>query len=250
MPPSTDRPSCSCAAGSRRRSGWPIPLDLVGGRCRIVAERGAWDDPAARPGRQRDRPAARADPDPRLGVHPRGSTFLVTGWAKGGKSEVLLAFAARGATYVGDEWIYLADRGRRMVGLPEPIRLWDWQLRQMPEFAARVSRAQRAPDRLDPRRGQRDRGGRRCAGDPRDRRAAGRSDGSGRSSTASSTSRSHRPPVRRPDRGRWGTARSGRVRREWRGRSEPSSSRSTAARSPGGWSTRSATNGSTCGPPT
>ena len=33
-----------------------IPLDLVGGRCRIVAERGARDDPAARADRQRDRP--------------------------------------------------------------------------------------------------------------------------------------------------------------------------------------------------
>jgi hypothetical protein len=55
-----------------------------------------------------------------------------------------LAFAARGASYVGDEWVYLADGGARMVGLPEPIRLWDWQLRAMPEFAARISRSQRA----------------------------------------------------------------------------------------------------------
>jgi hypothetical protein len=31
-----------------------------------------------------------------------------------------------------------------MVGLPEPIRLWDWQLRAMPEFAARITRSQRA----------------------------------------------------------------------------------------------------------
>ena len=83
-------------------------------------------------------------PDPRLGVPLEGRSVLVTGWAKGGKSEVLLSFAARGATYVGDEWIYLADGGSRMLGLPEPIRLWDWQLRMMPEFAARVSRRQRA----------------------------------------------------------------------------------------------------------
>ena len=40
--------------------------------------------------------------------------------------------------------MYLADGGARMVGLPEPIRLWDWQLRAMPEFGARISRSQRA----------------------------------------------------------------------------------------------------------
>jgi hypothetical protein len=38
---------------------------------------------------------------------------------------------SEGAEYVGDEWIYLTDDGR-MLGLPEPIRLWAWQLDQMP----------------------------------------------------------------------------------------------------------------------
>jgi hypothetical protein len=61
-----------------------------------------------------------------------GSTgVLVTGWSKGGKTEALLACMSEGATYVGDEWVYLTDDGR-MLGLPEPIRLWSWQLDQMP----------------------------------------------------------------------------------------------------------------------
>ena len=61
-----------------------------------------------------------------------GSTgILVTGWSKGGKTEALLACMSKGADYVGDEWVYLTDDGR-MLGLPEPIRLWSWQLDQMP----------------------------------------------------------------------------------------------------------------------
>ena len=40
-----------------------------------------------------------------------GRGTLVTGWAKGGKSEALLAFAARGATYVGDEWVFVTGDG-------------------------------------------------------------------------------------------------------------------------------------------
>jgi hypothetical protein len=70
-------------------------------------------------------------------VHGEVGT-LVLGWAKGGKSETLLAFTARGDRYVGDEWIYLDPAIGRMVGLPEPMRVWDWQLRAMPDLAARV----------------------------------------------------------------------------------------------------------------
>jgi hypothetical protein len=121
-----------------------IPFDRVGAPCRIVAERGVGTIPLLVPivnltALGRDLLPIHAS----AFVHD-GRGVLVTGWAKGGKSEVLLAFAARGASYVGDEWVYLADGGDRMVGLPEPIRLWDWQLRAMPEFAARISRSQRA----------------------------------------------------------------------------------------------------------
>lgn len=94
-----------------------IPLDLVGGPCRIVAEHGVGPIPLLVPivnvtalGRGLLPIHASAFVHRNLGV-------LATGWAKGGKTETLLAFAARGATYVGDEWIYLTDDGR-MVGLP------------------------------------------------------------------------------------------------------------------------------------
>ena len=58
-----------------------------------------------------------------------GLGVLTVGWAKGGKSETLLAFAGQGADLVGDEWIYLDPATRTMRALPEPMRVWDWQIR-------------------------------------------------------------------------------------------------------------------------
>lgn len=69
-----------------------------------------------------------------------GKGFLITGWSKGGKTETLLAFAANGAKYVGDEWIYLSPDGERMYGIPEPTRVWYWHLQEMPAYKAMVNR--------------------------------------------------------------------------------------------------------------
>lgn len=67
--------------------------------------------------------------------------FLITGWSKGGKTETLLAFAANGAKYVGDEWIYLSPDGERMYGIPEPTRIWYWHLQEMPIYKKMVKRS-------------------------------------------------------------------------------------------------------------
>lgn len=72
-----------------------------------------------------------------------GKGVLVTGWAKGGKTETLLAFATKGAHYLGDEWIYLPSDGQHMYGIPEPIRLWKWHFDEMPEYWNTVKRADR-----------------------------------------------------------------------------------------------------------
>lgn len=69
-----------------------------------------------------------------------GRGILITGWSKGGKTETLLAFAANGAKYVGDEWIYLSQDGERMFGIPEPTRIWYWHLQEMPRYKAMVAR--------------------------------------------------------------------------------------------------------------
>ena len=71
-----------------------------------------------------------------------GEGVLVTGWSKGGKTETLLAVTSHGARYVGDEWVHLTPDGR-MLGLPEPIRLWAWQLAQRPDLLESRSAAER-----------------------------------------------------------------------------------------------------------
>jgi hypothetical protein len=72
-----------------------------------------------------------------------GTGVVATGWSKGGKTEALLAFAARGAEYVGDEWVYVTGGGSRVHGIPEPIRIWGWHLRQLPQYEALVTRGAR-----------------------------------------------------------------------------------------------------------
>jgi len=62
--------------------------------------------------------------------------IVATGWAKGGKTEALLAFGIKGAPYVGDQWTMLSGDGERMFGLPGNPGLWEWSLE---------SRAERAP---------------------------------------------------------------------------------------------------------
>lgn len=72
-----------------------------------------------------------------------GTGVLVTGWAKGGKTESLLAGVRRGGgSYVGDEWVYLTP-DLQMLGLPEPIRLWAWHLDQLPDLRASRPRPER-----------------------------------------------------------------------------------------------------------
>jgi hypothetical protein len=73
-----------------------------------------------------------------------GRGVVVTGWSRGGKTESLLAFMAHGARFVGDEWVYVEADGATVHGIPEPLRLWDWQLRQLPTLRARVGRVDRA----------------------------------------------------------------------------------------------------------
>jgi hypothetical protein len=65
-----------------------------------------------------------------------GQGVLVMGWSKGGKTELVLPFMEHGATFVGDEWMYLVDG--RMFGLHEPIRIWDWHLTDLPGLRARL----------------------------------------------------------------------------------------------------------------
>jgi hypothetical protein len=125
-----------------------VPMDRIGGPCEIVCERGL----AAVPlliGVLNITALGRGLVPVHGGAFVHGGQgVLVVGWAKGGKSETLIAFTAQGARFVGDEWIYVDRRSGWMWGLPEPMRVWDWQLRAMPGLAERVPAGDRRRLRL------------------------------------------------------------------------------------------------------
>jgi hypothetical protein len=73
-----------------------------------------------------------------------GRGLVATGWSKGGKTEIVLGLMARGATFVADEWCYLDPEERQVLGLRHPIRVWDWQLKALPELRAKLTTKQRA----------------------------------------------------------------------------------------------------------
>lgn len=72
-----------------------------------------------------------------------GCGVLATGWSKGGKTESLLAFAGHGATYIGDEWVYLDPESKAMYGIPEQIKVWEWHLEHLPEVRKLLYRSDR-----------------------------------------------------------------------------------------------------------
>src|SRR5262245_51635903 len=84
-----------------------IPLEDLGGRCEIVCESGLSGVPLLIAAINTTALAKGVVPLHASAFVHRGVGVLVTGWSKGGKTEALLAFASRGAEYVGDEWIYL-----------------------------------------------------------------------------------------------------------------------------------------------
>lgn len=120
-----------------------IPIDRIGHRCEILCERGVPAIPLLIPILNLTALARGLVPLHAGAFVHEGQGVLVIGWAKGGKSETLLAFTSRGAEYVGDEWIYVDPVRRWMHGLPEPMRVWDWQLRALPGLADRVGSGDR-----------------------------------------------------------------------------------------------------------
>lgn len=121
-----------------------VPIQDIGRQCKIVCERGLPAVPLLMATVNLTALGNGALPLHASGLVYNDKGVLITGWAKGGKTETLLAFAANGAEYVGDEWVYLCDDGQRMYGVPEPIRVWNWHLEELPQFRALVKGSDRA----------------------------------------------------------------------------------------------------------
>jgi hypothetical protein len=131
---------------SKHKSPARVKIDFsqIGGPTEIVCERGVTAVPLLIPILNLTLLAKGVLPLHASAFVHEGTGVVATGWSKGGKTEALLAFAAHGAEYVGDEWVYLTGDGKRVCGIPEPIRLWWWQLRQLPQYAGTIKPAERA----------------------------------------------------------------------------------------------------------
>lgn len=114
-----------------------LPMDRIGGPAEIVCEHGLPAVPFLIAILNLTVLGNGALPLHAAAFELDGVGVLVTGWSKGGKTELLLGAAGAGARYVGDELVYLTSDGM-MHDIPEPIRLWDWHLAQLPETRRRL----------------------------------------------------------------------------------------------------------------
>ncbi len=120
-----------------------IPFHRIGGQCEIVCQRNLTSVPLLTSIVNLTMLSKGFLPLHASAFCYNDQGVLVTGWAKGGKTETLLAFLSNGASYVGDEWIYLRLDGRRALGIPEPIRLWGWHLEELPALRNKLSQRNR-----------------------------------------------------------------------------------------------------------
>jgi len=118
-----------------------VPVNQVGERCVLLCESGLNAVPLLIAFVNLTALARGLVPLHAAGFVHRNRGILCTGWSKGGKTETLLGFMANDAKYVGDEWVYLD--GKQMFGIPEPVHVWDWHLRDLPGMRARLTGTQR-----------------------------------------------------------------------------------------------------------
>ena len=125
-----------------------IPFERIGKGCEIVCERGLLQVPLLIPIINLTILSKGSLPLHASAFTYRGTGFLATGWSKGGKTETLLGFMNAGASYVGDEWVYLSGDGSRMYGIPELVRVWNWHLDSLPRYRKVFRATQRGKLRL------------------------------------------------------------------------------------------------------
>ena len=66
----------------------------------------------------------------------QGRSFLLSSWAKGGKTSALLGFLSLGAQFVADDCVLLSGDGKSMYGLPTPLEISARHLEVLPSLRA------------------------------------------------------------------------------------------------------------------
>ena len=116
-----------------------IPFDQIGNQCEFVCVNGLDSIPLLMDIVRFSFLAKRYIPLHASAFRYEQTGVLVMGWARGGKTEALLAFANQGAEYVGDEWVLLSADGATMYGLPVSVAIRDWHVEHVPQLVPRVS---------------------------------------------------------------------------------------------------------------
>ena len=129
-----------------RRTG--VDFDRLGERCELVCERGVSSIPLLVP-----IVGLRLLRKGHVLLHSssfvyEGKGILVTGWKKGGKTEMLLPFMDAGAHYVADEWTIVDGETGMLRGLSGIVQIWSWHYRHLPQYWARLRPADRRRLRL------------------------------------------------------------------------------------------------------
>lgn len=123
------------------RAAWVrVPFDTLGGRCEFVCERGARMVPLLKPALRLTALRKGYVPFHASAFEWQGAGIIVAGWAHGGKTSALLAFADRGARFIGDELILLTADGRTVLGFSNDLSLSTWQVSQLVNIGYRFGR--------------------------------------------------------------------------------------------------------------
>jgi hypothetical protein len=126
---------------SKRKAKVRVDFSQIGKKCEIVCESGLRSVPLLLAIVNLTALGKGCVPLHASAFEYKGTGVLLAGWSKGGKTEALLAFAAQGARYIGDEWLWLDPSGRTMYGIPENIRLWDWHIEAFTHLRRQLSRS-------------------------------------------------------------------------------------------------------------
>ncbi len=119
-----------------------IPFEAIGRSCEVRYDAGATLRPAFRYARQilqlsllnKEAIAIHS-----AAVLHEGKGILLAGWAESGKTELMLTFLDRGASFVSDKWTILKEDGSAMYNFPTPITVRPWVLRHLPGLAENLA---------------------------------------------------------------------------------------------------------------
>jgi hypothetical protein len=116
-----------------------IPFDRIGGPCEIVCKRRTGSVPLLIPIVSLTALKRECVPVHASAIVYNGVGLLMAGWAHCGKTAAFLGFAAKGAEYVGEDWVLLSGNGQRMQGLVRPLELSHRHVTSLPNVRSAVN---------------------------------------------------------------------------------------------------------------